>query len=268
MLRLRRAIPLGILVKHNSAITTSTSNTTRGVGTTSTFRKKALRLNVENALQSALSDERQLEELRTITFFQPTTTILDTSYKVNCVVDGIILDEMPRVFNEVDNGSTAFYIFYTSNDLHKESTAFLTNRGGRYVKDDGAVVYTAPNPIIGWNKDSIFYQERQAKRYRDPSVITGKQMREILRAKTRLLYQSPLQYNARQVEDGLQRLFMLRELGTCRLFRRLDAMVKFAPPDGKVHKVGIIYSDQIPQFIDRGIIDVRRNGLRKVYCKK
>ena len=46
MLHLRRnVIPLGILVKHNSAITTSTSNTTRGVGTTSTFRKKALRLN-------------------------------------------------------------------------------------------------------------------------------------------------------------------------------------------------------------------------------
>jgi len=83
-------------------------------------------------------------------------------------------------------------------------------------------------------------------------------MKRILKAKIIPLYESTLKFNARQVENGLQRLYMNTELGKQRLNRKIVGNSKLSPPDGKVHKVGIIYSTEIPLFIDKGIIVVRK----------
>ena len=174
--------------------------------------------------------------------------ILNTQSKVNEVVDRIILDEHPALFNSLGNpdSATAFYFFYTSNGLDKEAVAFLSNRG------------LLPNPILVWSPDSIYYQEREKAGAPDPSIITGKQMKDILKAKIIPLYESTLKFNARQVENGLQRLYINKELGKQRLNRKIVGNSKLSPPDGKVHKVGIIYSNVIPIFIDNGIIVVRK----------
>ena len=174
--------------------------------------------------------------------------ILNTQSKVNEVVDRIILDEHPALFNSLGNpnSAAAFYFFYTSNGLDKEATAFLSNRG------------LLPNPVLGWSLDSIYYQQRKEAGAPDPSVITGKQMKDILNAKIIPLYKSTLKFNARQVENGLQRLYINTELGKQRLNRKIVGISKLSRPDGKVHKVGIIYSNVIPLFIDMGIIVVRK----------
>lgn len=174
--------------------------------------------------------------------------ILNTQSKVNEVVDRIILDEHPALFNNLGcpDSAAAFYFFYTSNGLEKEAVAFLSNRG------------LVPNPILVWSPDSIYYQEREKTGAPDPSIITGQQMKRILKAKIIPLYESTLKFNARQVENGLQRLYMNTELGKQRLNRKIVGNSKLSPPDGKVHKVGIIYSNLIPLFIDKGIIVVRK----------
>ena len=174
--------------------------------------------------------------------------ILNTQSKVNEVVDRIILDEHPALFNSLGNpdSTAAFYFFYTSNGLDKEAVAFLQNRG----------LY--PNPVLRWSEDSIYYKQRKKAGAPDPSIITGQQMKDILKAKIIPLYESTLKFNARQVENGLQRLFINTELGKQRLNRKIVGISKLSPPDGKVHKVGIIYSNEIPNFIDEGIIVVRK----------
>ena len=174
--------------------------------------------------------------------------ILNTQSKVNEVVDRIILDEHPALFNSLGNpdSTAAFYFFYTSNGLDKEAVAFLSNRG------------LVPNPILVWSPDSIYYQERKKAGAPDPSIITGQQMKHILKAKIIPLYESTLKFNARQVENGLQRLYINAELGKQRLNRKIVGNSKLSPPDGKVHKVGIIYSNEIPRFIEEGIIVVRK----------
>eukprot|EP00978_Attheya_sp_CCMP212_P028820 scaffold100550_cov57-Attheya_sp.AAC.3 len=59
--------------------------------------------------------------------------------------------------------------------------------------------------------------------------------------------------NARDVEDALQRKFQGLALGR-RLWRSVDRGPKYEPPDGKVHSVGIVYSDLIMPLIGSGSI--------------
>ena len=139
-----------------------------------------------------------------------------------------------------------------SDDLQELFEKF----GGRYVVEDGVEFYVKqPPPIIGWSQHSSYFKERHAKNALDPSVITGDQLRNVLDAKLETLYQSN-QYNARQVEDELKRRFMHLEFGKNRLFRR-PAMAWRGPPDGIKHKVGMVYSDKIPEFVKNGDIIVR-----------
>ena len=80
-------------------------------------------------------------------------------------------------------------------------------------------------------------------------------MRDQLGFKVETLFTSSLKINARDVEDALQLRFQHLPLG-CRLWRRPDAGAKFEEPDGKVHSVGIVYSDQILPLIEQGMIKV------------
>ena len=89
----------------------------------------------------------------------------------------------------------------------------------------------------------------------DGSIITKKQMKDELGFKVETLFTSKFKINARDVEDALQRKFQHLPLG-CRLWRRPDAGAKFEEPDGKVHSVGIVYSDQILPLIEQGMIEV------------
>ena len=102
--------------------------------------------------------------------------VLSSPGEVDTIAESILKNN-PNAFDL--QASRALYIFYTSNDLHKESTAFLTNRGGRAA----LVVSSTGRPIIGWSEDSIYYQQRQENNAPDPSVITGRQFRDILKAK-------------------------------------------------------------------------------------
>ena len=61
----------------------------------------------------------------------------------------------------------------------------------------------------------------------------------------------------RQVEDELKRRFMHLEFGKYRLFLRPAVAAWRGPPDGIKHKVGMCYSDKIPEFVENGDIIVR-----------
>ncbi len=140
-----------------------------------------------------------------------------------------------------------------SDDLHELFEKF----GGRYVVEDGVEFYVKqPPPIIRWSQHSSYFKERQTKNAVDSSVITGDQLRNVLGAKLETLYQSN-HYNVRQVEDELKRRFMHLEFGKYRLFRRPAVAAWRGPPDGIKHKVGMCYSDKIPEFVENGDIIVR-----------
>jgi len=82
----------------------------------------------------------------------------------------------------------------------------------------------------------------------DGSIITRKQMIDDLGFKVVSLFTSKIKVNARYVEDALQLRFQGLPLG----WRRPDAGTKFEESDGKIHTVGIVYSDQIVPLIDKG----------------
>ncbi len=129
--------------------------------------------------------------------------------------------------------------------------------GGRYVVEEGREIFVKqPPPIIGWSQYSSYFNERQSNNAVDPSVITGYQLRNVLDVKLETLYQSEWPYNTRQVEDELRRRFMHLEFGK-RLFRMPPVAVWRGPPERINHKVGIMYSDKIPEFLKRGDIVVR-----------
>ncbi|KAL3774178.1 hypothetical protein ACHAW5_008525 [Stephanodiscus triporus] len=140
-----------------------------------------------------------------------------------------------------------------SSDLQELFETF----GGRYVVEDGAECYVKQiPPIIGWSQNSSYFKERQAKNALDPSVITGDQLRTVLDIKLVPLFQSEWKYNARQVEDELKRRFLHLEFGT-RLFRKPAVAAWRAPPDGMIHKVGMAFSDKIPELVEKGEIVLR-----------
>ena len=103
----------------------------------------------------------------------------------------------------------AHYTFFTSNDLCIESIAFSSNCGGHHFDAEANDVLTKANPVLGWSDLSVNYHLGAPY----PAVITGEQFREICSAKLVLLYKSRLQFNARQVEDELQRRYMHLKLG-------------------------------------------------------
>jgi hypothetical protein len=80
-------------------------------------------------------------------------------------------------------------------------------------------------------------------------------MKDELGFKVETLFTSKFKISARDVEDALQKKFQYLPLG-CRLCRRPDAGAKYEKPDGKVHSVGIVYSDQILPLIEQGMIKV------------
>jgi hypothetical protein len=140
-----------------------------------------------------------------------------------------------------------------SNDLQE----LFEKLGGRYVVEEGREIFVKqPPPIIGWSQHSSYFEERQANNAVEPSVITGDQLRNVLDVKLETLYQSEWQYNTRLVEDELQRRFIYLEFGK-RLFTMPPVAVWRGPPDRIKHKVGIMYSDKIPEFVQKGDIVVR-----------
>lgn len=165
-----------------------------------------------------------------------------------------IINDNQHIFNEeeIDSGRRSFYIFYTSVDAHVESTGFLSNRSSyRIDPDTNDKIYIKGNPVLRWKETSEFYKQRQLKGAPDPGIITGEQFRDILGARMKVLYKSKLQYNARRVEDSLQYKYLRRlDLGQ-RLFRDVDRGSKYErPKEGKLHQVGIIYSDRLQEFSD------------------
>ena len=158
-------------------------------------------------------------------------------------------DEITFVFKKPGRAAPG-----NSDDLQELFEKF----GGRYVVEDGVEFYVKqPPPIIGWSQHSSYFKERLAKNAVDPSVITGDQLRNVIGAKLETLYQSN-QYNVRQVEDELKRRFMHLEFGKYRLFRRPAVAAWRGPPDGIKHKVGMCYSDKIPEFVEN--VDIIGRG--------
>ena len=89
----------------------------------------------------------------------------------------------------------------------------------------------------------------------DGSITTRNQMINDLGFKIVTLLTSAIKNNARDVEDALQLRFQGLPLG-CRLWRSPDQGAKFEMPDGKIHSVGIVYSDQILPMINTGMLKV------------
>ena len=162
-----------------------------------------------------------------------------------------IINDNQHIFDEEEiiSGRRSFYIFYTGRDAHEESTSFLSNRSGcRIDPDTDKIIFIRGNPVLRWKETSKYYKQRQLDGAPDPSIITGDQFRNILGARMKVLYTSKLQYNARMVEDSLQYKYLRRlKLGQ-RLFRYIDRGGKYKKPDGKLHQVGIIYTDRLQEF--------------------
>mmetsp|Transcript_21646 Transcript_21646/g.26562 ORF Transcript_21646/g.26562 Transcript_21646/m.26562 type:complete len:84 (+) Transcript_21646:610-861(+) len=71
-----------------------------------------------------------------------------------------------------------------------------------------------------------------------------------------VLFTSSLKFNARNVEDALQRMFQYLPLGHRRLWRFPDRGAKCELPDGSVHSVGIAYSTEVIPVIEKGWIEI------------
>ena len=221
-------------------------------------QQKAL---VTKQLKALQETTRQLEEFQRLLSLNNKRSIHDEKpildSEIKDIVDVIILHHAVS-FSRLENGS--FCVYYTSNDLRTESTAFLTPRG-----------YSTP--VVGWHEDSQFYRhEAPVQTINHPvspgSVITRRQMYSpgILNAEYVLLFESSSKFVARAVEDEIQRRLMHLPLG-CRLFRRVAPRAKPGPPDGKVHKVGLIFSPELPKMIDSGDIILRNNAAGSGYLQ-
>jgi hypothetical protein len=150
----------------------------------------------------------------------------------------------------------SFYIFYTSRDATiagKEFAGFLTSRSGRFFNKVGVPVNRPGRPVVlRHTKESDLYRHSCKS---DGSIITRNQMINDLGFKVVTLFTSSIKINARDVEDALQLRFQGLPFG-CRLWRSPDQGAKFEMPDGKVHSVGIAYSDQIVPMINAGMLEV------------
>jgi hypothetical protein len=145
--------------------------------------------------------------------------------------------------------------FYASRDATiagDEFAAFLGPRGGRIYDKKGDPVYRPGRPVLRHTELSPLYR-RGIKS--DGSIITRKQMIDDLGFKVVTLFTSSIMINARDVEGALQRRFQGLPLG-CRPWRSPDKGAKYEMPDGKVHSVGIAYSDQIVPLINEGMLEV------------
>ena len=150
----------------------------------------------------------------------------------------------------------SFYIFFTSRDATitgTEFAAFLGSRGGHFYDKKGVEHFKPGRPVVlRHTKKSHLYRHESKS---DGSIITRNQMINDLGFKVVTLFTSSIKINARDVEDALQLRFQGLPFG-CRLWRSPDQGAKFEMPDGKVHSVGIAYSDQIVPMINAGMLEV------------
>ncbi len=149
----------------------------------------------------------------------------------------------------------SFYIFYTSRDVTiagVEFAAFLLSRSGHFFNKEGVEHFKPGRPVLRHTEESHLYRHESNF---DGSIITRNQMINDLGFKVVTLFTSSIKINARDVEDALQLRFQGLPLG-CRLWRSPDKGAKYEMPDGKVHSVGIAYSDQIVPMIKAGKIKV------------
>ena len=176
--------------------------------------------------------------------FLPTTSDKEpilTYSEVQDIVDRIILDEHPALFNDLSQGLAIGSIFYTaSNNLEREGCASSTRRG-----------YGKADPY--WPEHSPQYQAKKDDGSPVPEVITGNQWKGVLYSRTIPLFESTLQCNTREVEDELQRRFMPYLFN-----KRLAAKAKQLPPDGKVHTCAMMYSYTVVDFINEGDVVMRK----------
>eukprot|EP00979_Chaetoceros_neogracilis_P006297 scaffold1270_cov280-Chaetoceros_neogracile.AAC.4 len=155
-------------------------------------------------------------------------TILDLD---NAAAKALEITESNKVFRSmVENGDSphSFYIFYTTRGLGDECWRFLSMRGNN------------ANPVLTHSNESI---------------ITGTEMLLNFGFKVELLFESKFMVNARDVEDALQNRYQHLPLGQ-RLWRAPDCKAKREEPDGRLHKVGIVYSKDILPMIKSGVLNL------------
>jgi hypothetical protein len=223
-----------------------------------------------NPINNPIAGARKKEELRAAHALVLANPIYDDE-KYNGILvattkaDSIVLDfhcfelivSVQASYNlpAFEGCTISFYIFFTSRDASingVEWAAFLSSRSGYIFISEDVRQHTPGRPVLRHTEESPLYRHNIES---DGSIITPKQMKDELGFKVETLFTSKFMINARDVEDALQRKFQHLPLG-CRLWRRPDAGAKFAIPDGKVHSVGIVYSDQILPLIEQGMIEV------------
>lgn len=177
-----------------------------------------------------------------------------------------ILEKEEVLFTFLLASFVPFYIFYTSQlwNPHDPTTgkyatefaSFLSTRSGHYFDDEtGEEMYKEGNPVLRWTEESPHF----AKPGKTDGIITRKEMLEVLECKVVLLYMSNIMFNARQIEDSLQRKFQHLELGH-RVWRCCDRGAKYElPVDAKSHKKVIVYSEKIKEFVNNHLIRVMPN---------
>jgi len=111
------------------------------------------------------------------------------------------------------------------------------------------------NPVLRHSsEDGSFYRHDSKS---DGSIITKTQMIDDLGFRFELLFESKFMINARDVEDALQNYYQHLSLGR-RLWRYPDRGAKWDVPDGSLHKVGIVFFDQILPTIKNGMLIVTK----------
>eukprot|EP00122_Pirum_gemmata_P006388 Pgem_evm1s5840 len=124
--------------------------------------------------------------------------------------------------------SAMVYIFYSSQKIPEsgEQYRFLTMRG-RKTKENGS--------YNGLNRPVLLKVNGE--------TLKGKELHS-LGFKTKIVFESRHMYNARCIENSLQRLHHRQPLGV-RLWRQVDKGAKYKiSEDEKVHKVGLFYNEK------------------------
>ena len=138
----------------------------------------------------------------------------------------------------------SIYVGYTRRAVKDEELRWITARTVSPVDKHGKRDYKVVRkvtPILTWP---------------DGSTITQNQARQQLKFRSIRVYESTLKFNARMVEDAIQKKFMKLHKGSQRLWRCLDRGAKYDTPDdhGKVHKVFVCFSDVAPVWLSEGRI--------------
>ena len=225
---------------------------------------------INNPINNPINSQRRAEELRAAHVLELADIIYDGEVYLDIPdaktkADSIVQDfhcfklivSVQASYNlpAFEGRTISFYIFFTSRDASikgAEWAAFLSSRSGSFTDGEGIRQPKPGRPVLQHTEESSLYRHNIES---DGSIITAKQMKDELGFKVETLFTSKFKINARDVEDALQRKFQHLPLG-CRLWRRPDAGAKFEEPDGKVHSVGIVYSDQILPLIEQGMIKV------------